>query len=159
MEKCYHYSIKLKNKRIVSREKERCDKKMIEVETFEKPVTKNNLPKLYVVKDANSILYVGITCQSIASRLRGGFQAKGERGYYGYGWKDIITPLDLFIFCFEGEEHKEEYKKAETIEAELVYLIRKKTGNWPKNQTEIHFHNTKKEEYQSIIDSIYKKIK
>jgi hypothetical protein len=28
----------------------------------------------------------------------------------------------------------------ETIEAEIVYAIREKTGKWPKYQNEIHFH-------------------
>jgi len=36
----------------------------------------------------------------------------------------------------------------EAIEAELVYFIREKTGNWPKYQMEIHFHRASEEEKQ-----------
>ncbi len=33
-------------------------------------------------------------------------------------------------------------KDIETVEAEVVFLIRQRTDQWPKYQTEIHFHQS-----------------
>ena len=30
----------------------------------------------------------------------------------------------------------------ETVEAEVVFLIRQEYGQWPEHQTEIHFHKS-----------------
>ncbi len=105
------------------------------IKTFTKPATTNKLPKIYLVKHNNDIVYVGITTQSITNRLRGGFIATGKHGYHGYKWKNL-NEVDIAIFFFENS-----IEKIEAIEAEIVYLIRSETGFWPKYQTEIHFHN------------------
>ena len=70
-----------------------------------------------------------------------GFGAKGEHGYYGYKWKDL-QEVELLVWNFPGST--QDY--VESIEAELVYIIREKTGNWPKYQMEIHFHGATEEE-------------
>ena len=44
----------------------------------------SKFPKLYIVSIDNKPIYVGITKQSIRSRLRYGWSAKGEGGYHGY---------------------------------------------------------------------------
>lgn len=95
-----------------------------EVNHFITPDTKAGIKKLYVVKNGGEIYYVGITSQSISSRLRYGLKAAGEHGYHGYKWKDKITQAELLIWSFPGstQEH------VEAIEAELVYFIREKTG-------------------------------
>ena len=103
---------------------------------FIAPDTNAGIPKLYMVKHGSEIFYVGITSQSISSRLRYGFKAAGEKGYYGYKWKDQITEAELLIWCLPSSTPKH----VEAIEAELVYFIREKTGKWPKYQMEIHFH-------------------
>jgi hypothetical protein len=41
-------------------------------------------PKLYVVSVDEKPIYVGLTKQPIRKRLRLGWNAKGETGYYGY---------------------------------------------------------------------------
>ena len=105
---------------------------------FVPPDVEDNLPKLYVVKRANEIYYVGITTQDIRKRLRQGFSAKGEHGYHGYKWKDQ-DEVELLIWCFRDTTTRD---YVEAVEAELVYLIREKTGKWPKYQMEIHFHRT-----------------
>lgn len=88
------------------------------------------------------VYYVGITSQSISSRLRYGFNANGENGYQGYKWKGKVSQAVLLIWNFPGmnKDH------VEAIEAELVYFIREKTGQWPRYQMEIHFHQASDEE-------------
>ena len=46
----------------------------------------------------------------------------------------------------------------ESVEAELVYLVRNKTGKWPKNQNEIHFNNFEIEKAKQVAEKIYKVI-
>jgi len=110
------------------------------ISTFIKPSTEKELSKLYVIKHQGKIVYVGITKQSISNRLRHGLKAKGKKGYWGYKWKNLKS-VDLYIFTF-----KKNIASIEAIEAEIVYLVRNKTGRWPEFQTEIHFHNSTKEE-------------
>jgi len=43
----------------------------------------------------------------------------------------------------------------EKVEAELVYIIRHKTGAWPKYQTEIHFSKPEAE-HQAAARQIWK---
>ena len=116
---------------------------------FIAPDTNAGIPKLYVVRNGNGILYVGITSQGMSSRLWYGFKASGEKGYYGYKWKDKITEAELLIWRFPGSTQKH----IEAIEAELVYFIREKTGQWPKYQMEIHFHGTSESDRQ-VAESI-----
>ena len=129
------------------------------VRTFTAPVTQKKLPKLYIIKKNNEILYVGATVQSISTRLRYGINATGKQGYHGYQWKDETEGLELLIWCFENliyedeKEYKENIKKIEAIEAEVVFLYRQKRGKWPEAQTEIHFHND--EESRKIAEEIY----
>lgn len=150
--KNYHrYRIKIKNRRIVSKEKENKNGKMVTVNYFEQPVTNNKLPKIYVVKYKSDIIYVGITSQPISRRISGGLKADGKHGYYGYGFKNLES-VNFFVFWFP-----EKKLRVETIEAEIVYLIRNKTGEWPKCQTEIHFHNATESE-KEIAVLIYTKI-
>ena len=42
---------------------------------------------LYVVSVDEKPIYVGLTKQPIRNRLRLGWNAKGETGYYGYAWR------------------------------------------------------------------------
>lgn len=125
------YDLQLKDGKVVQK---RLEGRL--VRTFRWPATQPGLQKLYVVKHADSIVYVGQTRRPIAERLRGGFGARGEHGYWGYQWK-ALESVDLLIWHFPGEEEK----RVEATEAELVYLVRKNTGQWPQFQTEIHFHN------------------
>jgi len=103
---------------------------------FLAPDMVDSFPKLYVVKHNSEVYYVGITRQDIRKRLRYGFSAKGEYGYSGYKWKNL-EEVELLIWPFQDIS----MEVVEAIEAELVYLIRKKTGKWPKYQVEIHFHD------------------
>ena len=114
------------------------------------PDVSDSLSKLYVVKNDRDIYYVGITITDIRKRLRGGFLAKGEHGYYGYKWKDQET-VEMLVWCFPDLVKEQ----VESIEGELVYLIRDRTGNWPKYQMEIHFHPDATNEEKRIAELIY----
>ena len=113
------------------------------------PDVSDNLPKLYVVKQANEVYYVGITRQDIRKRLRYGMSTKGEHGYSGYKWKHL-KEVELLIWTFPHSQSED----VEAIEAELVYLIRKKTGKWPQYQMEIHFHHGASESELQVARSI-----
>jgi hypothetical protein len=114
------------------------------------------VPKIYILKYKEKIIYVGITKMPLSNRFRYGLSASGLGGYHGYAWKQLAArkesdPINLYIYLFGSEEW------TEAIEAEIVYLIRYKTGNWPEHQTEIHFHQTTKAE-KSMAEKIYKEI-
>jgi len=96
-------------------------------------------PKLYVISHNKKIVYVGITRQNIRNRLRIGFKANGKDGFYGYAWRRVLKEADMAIWYDEKGETNDD---VETIEAELVFCIRK-NKQWPKYQTEIHFHQSK----------------
>ncbi len=113
-------------------------------------------PKIYILKYNKEIIYVGITKSALSGRFRMGLRAFGKNGYYGYKWKELAKKgesedLDLFVYLFENEE------RTEAIEAEVVYLIRSKSNQWPKYQTEIHFHQSDGGE-RAVAEKIYNEI-
>jgi hypothetical protein len=59
------------------------------------------LPKLYIVSVQAKPIYVGVTRQSMGSRFRLGFSAKGESGYYGYAWRHKFNEAVLDIWRHE----------------------------------------------------------
>ena len=98
-------------------------------------------PKLYVASVDDKPFYVGVTKQSIRNRLRLGWSAKGESGYYGYAWRNFLTEAFLDVWCHEDAPATKPLVDIETLEAEVVFLIRS-AGQWPPYQTEIHFHQS-----------------
>lgn len=136
---CQKYRITLKNRKIAS-----VEMGGQKVRSFTKPDTENKLPKLYVVKSRSEVIYVGVTSQSIRRRLKYGLEAQGKGGYYGYRWKDL-SEVEVLIWCFPEEN----LKHIEAVEAELVYLFRRRRGKWPEYQTEIHFHNSSEDEIKA----------
>jgi hypothetical protein len=107
-----------------------------EVVTYLAPATKP-MSKIYIVLYSGKIIYVGTTKRTISSRMRDGFTAKGENGYYGYKWRKL-KGVDMVVWFFPDKDNS----YIEAVEAELVYLVRKKTKRWPEYQTEIHFNNS-----------------
>ena len=106
---------------------------------FVAPVT-GRAPKLYLVSSGAEPIYVGQTVQSIRARMRLGFAADGRGGYYGYAWRHQYFAVDLQIWLLEDAPEETELIDLQTIEAELVYLLRHRLGQWPSYQTEIHFY-------------------
>jgi len=120
------------------------------VTSFQAPVTQSKLSKLYVIKHAGKIVYVGQTRQPMASRLRQGFQAQGEHGYHGYSWSQLSS-VEMLVWCLPALDAA----TVEAVEAEIVYLVRHNTGQWPEHQTEIHFHCTTPEE-RAVARAVYR---
>lgn len=108
-----------------------------------------NKPKLYIASHRGMPIYVGQTVRTMGSRLRLGFKAKGKGGYYGYAWRHHLESADLDIWRHEdGPEGKARGRDMETVEAEIVFLLRQRTGKWPQFQTEIHFYQSTNEHRQ-----------
>lgn len=102
-------------------------------------ISTSNKPKLYIASVDEKPIYVGVTKQSIRNRLRFGWNAIGEGGYYGYAWRHRLTEAFLDIWCHDDAPDENPGLDIETVEAEVVFLIRC-AGQWPMFQTEIHFH-------------------
>lgn len=98
-------------------------------------------PKLYIVSVDEKPIYVGVTKQSLRNRLRLGWNTVGESGYYGYAWRHHLTEANIDVWCHEDAPDKNSSFDIETVEAEVVFLIRSE-GQWPLHQTEIHFHSS-----------------
>ena len=125
------------------------------IPTFRSPLT-SKTPKLYVFSDGKWPYYVGITRQSLSTRLNYGFKASVEKrlsGYGGYAFKNHEKAAVLHVWV-EEEAPSRDPKNMGTVEAELVHRIRLK-GAWPKYQTEIHFFPFE-DIHTGIADSIFK---
>lgn len=97
-------------------------------------------PKLYTLSAAGKLLYVGVASQPMSSRLSFGFRAKGKGGYHGYKWKKLRHRLNLSIWTAELEGNITTLRDLETVEAEVAFLCRQQSGQWPEFQHEIHFY-------------------
>jgi len=150
--KLYIYTIKIEKQKIVS---------VLSIDDnanyFKYPVTEKGKIKIYLIGKNKSIHDVDITTQSIRSRLRYGVNPNHRTGYHGYQWlreegKHIIV---VWVFSSDDNENREFY---ETVEAEIVYLLRACYGQWPKYQTEIHFYRTNSK-IKSLAAKIWQKSK
>lgn len=111
---------------------------------FLSPVTSPG-PKLYVFAAENRPVYIGQTFQRMAARMRLGFRAYGPSGYYGYRWRHALPSAQLVVWCLEGVVEQESRRVLECIESEVVFAYRLRYNQWPRYQTEIHFHETSAE--------------
>jgi hypothetical protein len=131
---------------------------------FSSPLTKNKVPKIYVIKIDGEVVYIGFTSQSVTSRLNYGLKANGKNGYYGYQWRNKTDEVELLVFVFDKlltgnkDLDKKDREFVEAIEAELVYQFRSQNGEWPKYQNEIHFNNSDRKGVLGITEYIYKYI-
>ena len=65
----------------------------------------------------------------------------------------------LHIWYLDGEDTKP--ADLETIEAEVVFLYRQESGQWPQEQTEIHFHpssNIHRHCARQVVDALKEKL-
>lgn len=101
-----------------------------------------SIPKIYIIVNNRNPIYVGSTVQGIRNRLQAGYKATGEHGYKGYPWKGKVKNVGLDIWYLNDVKKKKWKIEMETIESEVVFLIRE-NSNWPQYQREIHFHQSK----------------
>ena len=97
-------------------------------------------PKLYVVSRNRRPFYVGIAVQGMRGRLRLGWKANLKTGYRGYAWRRHYSDAALHIWYLEPAQGASGRREIETIEAEVVFGLRRAKRQWPRHQTEIHFH-------------------
>ncbi|MEW7850519.1 hypothetical protein AB2N08_17655 [Massilia aurea] len=107
---------------------------------FIKPYSSSQWPKLYTVAANGKLIYVGVASQAMSSRLSLGLRAKGEGGYHGYKWKHLRHRLTLCIWTAEHKGQLATLRDLETVEAEVAFLCRQQSGQWPEFQHEIHFY-------------------
>ncbi len=121
---------------------------------FSRPATRRGLAKLYTLSKAGSLIYVGIAQKPMSSRLNYGLKAKGKTGYHGYKWKHLKQRLKLSIWTIKKDDSSDPLQELETVEAEVAFLCRQQSGQWPKYQHEIHFHPSKKS-HRRAAERIY----
>lgn len=138
----YVYKIKVKENEIVSVLANDGTKH------FVAPVTKKG-KKIYLVGKNGLIHYIGITKQSMSSRIRYGVKPNHKSGYHGYKWLKENGNHSLIIWTFNDDVD------VEAVEAEIVHFFRVQHDQWPKYQTEIHFHATTNKE-RSLAKTILK---
>lgn len=102
-------------------------------------IAKSPMPKLYVVSYEGKPVYFGITKQGMKQRLYFGWRASGSQGYYGYRWRNSGSSAELHVWG-HSDAIDRNVRDIETAEAEVVFLFRRITGQWPAYQTEIHFY-------------------
>ena len=107
---------------------------------FAAPASTRGIAKLYTLSNGPSLVYVGIAQQPMSSRLSYGFRANGKSGYYGYKWKGHEGTLQLSVWTAQTNGSYVSLRELETIEAEVAFLCRHESGQWPAHQHEIHFY-------------------
>jgi len=124
--------------------------------------------KIYIIKDLTEFLYVGEANTSIKTRFKSGFishryfvrNEKARGGYKGYKWigeyvKKEDHVLNVFVSIFD-QEYDIDRTFLESVEGEIVFLIRQNSGSWPLFQNEIHFNN--RQNANAIALEIFNKI-
>ena len=109
---------------------------------FAAPATVRGLAKLYTVAAAGALIYVGVADQPMSSRLTLGFRANGKGGYHGYKWKQLRSRLNLTVWTAMIGDRRATFRELETVEAEVAFLCRQRSGQWPAYQHEIHFYES-----------------
>ena len=122
--------------------------------TFSKPSTIRGLAKVYTLSDAGVLFYVGIAQQPMSSRLNFGFKASGKGGYHGYKWKGLKQRLALSVWTGTVGRKAASLREMETVEAEVVFCCRERSGQWPAYQHEIHFYSSLPE-HRAAAQQIY----
>ncbi|MBL4585534.1 MAG: hypothetical protein JKX84_00545 [Flavobacteriales bacterium] len=120
----------------------------MEIPKLYQPLTGSQY-KIYVLTDGSNVQYIGTSKQSIRARLSAGLNAKK----YAYQWKKLSS-VCLSVWCFTELDKTQ----IENIEAELAFIVRQKTGEWPLGQNEIHFNNEYAEGKQ-MAEKLYQQLK
>ena len=118
-------------------------------------------PKIFVIKSGIKYIYVGYASESIFPRLSNGLAESLGKAFIKEEEFES-EELDLFIFEFVLFA---DYTKTETrnyyqsIQSELIYLIKSETGKWPALQKQINVSNLNVKEAREIAKEMFEKIK
>lgn len=115
-------------------------------------IARSLVPKLYIASVNGKPVYVGITKRGMQQRLTYGWKATGKSGYYGYAWRRKGTAAVLDVWGHTDAADRNE-REIETVEAEVVFLLRHRTNQWPAFQTEIHFYQST-DEHRRVAEKI-----
>lgn len=121
---------------------------------FTQPASQRGIAKLYTLSDRNTLIYVSIAKQPMAARLGYGMRANGKSGYWGYKWKDLERTVQLTVWTATVEGIPASLRELETVEAEVAFLCRQQSGQWPVHQHEIHFYPSS-EWHRRAAETIY----
>ena len=123
---------------------------------FTAPASTRGIAKLYTLTRNNALVYVGIAEQPMSARLNYGFKANGKGGYHGYKWKSLRDLLTLRVWTAQGAETNATLRELETVEAEVAFLCRQESGQWPEYQHEIHFYLSV-ERHRTAAKTVYER--
>ncbi len=121
---------------------------------FSAPASTRGTAKLYTISRNRKLVYLGIAEQPMSSRLSYGFKANGKGGYHGYKWKILRDPLELSVWTASGAETDATLRELQTVEAEVAFLCRQQSGQWPEYQHDIHLYPSS-ERYRTAANAVY----
>ena len=144
--------------RLKIKDNEKCTIELLPEEDLKVDALKQERRKLYIVHNGNEILYVGEANTSIKTRFQRSlrshnyFVVNQKRQGYAYKWLDIVNKArELTVTVIIFDDNLDDNRSfVEAIEGDLVFIIRKEFGYWPKFQNEIHFSNEKDAEHIAI---------
>lgn len=117
-------------------------------------------PKIFVIKSENKFTYVGYSSGELYSRITRGLADSLAKTYIKNG--DFETKeLDLYVFEFAVFA---DYSKTETrqyyqsIQSELIFLIKYQTGLWPILQKQVNLSNDNQKDTREIAVEMFEKI-
>lgn len=105
----------------------------VELKNYHDRLLENSLGKIYVLYKDEKFEYVGSTIISLNSEIKRILNLDNEINT----GKKLYNKICLSVFCAETTDIPE----LESIAAELIFLIKKTTGQWPDYQNKMHFNN------------------
>jgi hypothetical protein len=117
--------------------------------------------KIFVIKSGLENIYVGYASESMLTRLSQGLTDSFGKYFVKEGEFES-EELDLFIFEFPllvDNTKTETRNYYQSIQSELIYLIKSETGKWPTLQKQINVSNLNAEEAGEIAREMFEKVK
>lgn len=108
--------------------------------------------KIFVIRSENEIPYVGYASETMYPCITKGLAASMAKEYMKDGEFET-KELDLYIFeflLFADFSKTETRQYYQSIQSELIYLIKAETGTWPILQKQINLWNENQEEAREI---------
>ncbi|WP_194973660.1 hypothetical protein [Aquiflexum lacus] len=121
----------------------------------------SNQPKIFSIKFKDEFCYVGYAHGPLISRLTQDLAKSIAKAYMkesGFETEELI--LDVFEFIpFADVSRTETRNFYQSIQSELVFLIKTKTVNWPTLQKQIGLSNHNREDAKKLALEMFETIK